>query len=49
MKKSIVCLLLALAFLLCGCEEPSPEGEKVWPAGFGCVDLELPQNSREPL
>ena len=48
MKKILAILLAALLLLLCGCAAANPQ-TPAWQAGFGCVTLELPQNSREPL
>lgn len=48
MKKTVVFFLLALLLLLAGCETSQPEAP-VWQAGFGCVPLELPENTQDPL
>lgn len=48
MKKVLTVLLAVLLLPLWGCETPPPQ-EPVWQAGFGCVTLELPENTREPL
>lgn len=48
MKKSFAILLTAVLLLLCGCAAKQQE-EPAWQAGFGCVTLELPKNTQEPL
>lgn len=42
-------LLLCLSLLLCGCERSPEQMDKIWSAGFGCVELALPENSEQPL
>lgn len=42
-------LLLCLGLLLSGCGGPTEQTEKVWSAGFGSVELSLPENTRNPL
>lgn len=48
MKKMIAILLTAISLLLCGCVSAQPQ-EPAWQAGFGCVTLELPKDTVEPL
>lgn len=48
MKKMIAILLAAMLLLLCGCVSAQPQ-EPAWQAGFGCVTLELPKDTDEPL
>ncbi len=48
MKRILALLLAALLLPLWGCATAKP-GEPAWQAGFGCVTLELPKDTDEPL
>lgn len=49
MRKWMALLLAAALLMLCGCQNiPSGEHNR-WSAGFGCVELPLPEATQEPL
>lgn len=46
--KRMIAIFLAMVLLLCGCA-PGQQEAPAWQAGFGCVTLELPEKTDEPL
>lgn len=47
--KRLLSLLLAVSCLLCGCAAADTPQKGTFSAGFGCVELPIPENSDEPL
>lgn len=47
--KRLLSLLLAVSCLLCGCASADEPQEGTFSAGFGCVELPVPENSDQPL
>lgn len=49
MRKWIAATLVLTVLLLCGCHDSGSPSQKVWTAGFGMVQLPLPEDTDEPL
>lgn len=47
--KRLLSLLLAISCLLCGCAVADEPQQGTFSAGFGCVELPVPENSDQPL